>query len=72
MKLPPAPKKADPLDKITPVTDAAMLQNPPPGEWLTWRRGFRRSGVQPAEANHEIEREQSACRMDLDAFPGRE
>src|SRR5580692_11501008 len=28
VKLPPAPKKADPLDKITPVTDA-LLQNPP-------------------------------------------
>ena len=30
VKLPPAPKKANPLDKITPVTDA-LLQNPPAG-----------------------------------------
>ena len=46
VKLPPAPKKANPLDKITPVTDA-MLQNPPAGEWLTWRRGFDDQGFSP-------------------------
>ncbi len=46
VKLPPAPKKANPLDKVTPVTDA-MLQNPPPGEWLTWRRGFDDQGSSP-------------------------
>ncbi len=44
--LPPAPKKANPLDKITPVTDA-LLQNPPAGEWLTWRRGFDYQGFSP-------------------------
>ena len=44
--LPPAPKKANPLDKITPVTDA-LLQNPPAGEWLTWRRGFDDQGFSP-------------------------
>jgi len=46
VKLPPAPKKANPLDKITPVTDA-MLQNPPAGEWLTWRRSFDYQGFSP-------------------------
>jgi alcohol dehydrogenase (cytochrome c) len=46
VKLPPAPKKANPLDKITPVTDA-LLQNPPAGEWLTWRRGFDYQGFSP-------------------------
>ena len=46
VKLPPAPKKANPLDRITPVTDA-MLQNPPAGEWLTWRRGFDYQGFSP-------------------------
>ena len=45
-KLPPAPKKANPLDKISPVTDA-LLQNPPAGEWLTWRRGFDYQGFSP-------------------------
>ncbi|MBV9503863.1 MAG: cytochrome c, partial [Acidobacteriia bacterium] len=43
VKLPPAPAKANPLDKITPVSDA-LLQNPPTGEWLTWRRGFDYQG----------------------------
>src|SRR5580658_3817044 len=46
VKLPPPPKKANPLDKITPVTDA-LLQNPPTGEWLTWRRGFDDHGFSP-------------------------
>jgi alcohol dehydrogenase (cytochrome c) len=46
VKLPPAPKKANPLDKITPVTDA-MLQSPPAGEWLTWRRSFDYQGFSP-------------------------
>jgi alcohol dehydrogenase (cytochrome c) len=48
VKLPPAPKKANPLDRITPVTDA-LLQNPPTGEWLTWRRGFDYQGFSPAK-----------------------
>ncbi|HWC95716.1 MAG TPA: PQQ-binding-like beta-propeller repeat protein [Candidatus Sulfopaludibacter sp.] len=46
VKLPPPPKKANPLDKITPVTDA-LLQNPPAGDWLTWRRGFDYQGFSP-------------------------
>ncbi|MBZ5579306.1 MAG: PQQ-binding-like beta-propeller repeat protein [Acidobacteriia bacterium] len=46
LKLPPAPKKANPLDTLTPVTDS-LLQNPPPGEWLTWRRGFDYQGFSP-------------------------
>ncbi len=44
--LPPAPKKTNPLDKITPVTDT-LVQNPPAGEWLTWRRGFDYQGFSP-------------------------
>lgn len=46
VKLPPAPKKANPLDKITPVTDA-MLESPAAGEWLTWRRSLDDSGFSP-------------------------
>jgi alcohol dehydrogenase (cytochrome c) len=46
VKLPPPPEKVNPLDKITPVTDA-LLQNPPTGEWLTWRRGFDYQGFSP-------------------------
>lgn len=44
--VPPAPPKANPLDRITPVTDA-MLANPAPGEWLTWRRGYDGTGFSP-------------------------
>ena len=46
VKLPPPPAKANPLDKFTPVSDA-MLQNPPAGDWLTWRRGFDYQGFSP-------------------------
>jgi hypothetical protein len=31
------PAMRAPLDKLTPVTDE-MLRNPPPGDWLHWRR----------------------------------
>jgi alcohol dehydrogenase (cytochrome c) len=44
--LPPFPSKANPLDKITPVTDAKLI-NPPPGEWLTWRRTYDDLGFSP-------------------------
>jgi hypothetical protein len=44
--LPPAPAKPNPLDKLTPVTDA-QLQNPPAGEWLTWRRTYDDLGFSP-------------------------
>ena len=42
----PAPPKPDPLHKLTPVTDA-LLQNPPAGEWLTWRRTYDDLGFSP-------------------------
>jgi alcohol dehydrogenase (cytochrome c) len=29
----------EPLDRLTPVTDE-MLRNPPPGDWLHWRRTY--------------------------------
>ncbi|MGE3404850.1 MAG: PQQ-binding-like beta-propeller repeat protein [Vicinamibacterales bacterium] len=47
--IPPPPASAirpNPLDRYTPVTDA-MLQNPAPGEWLTWRRGYDSTGFSP-------------------------
>ena len=34
-----------PLDRLTPVTDA-MLRNPPPGDWLHWRRTYMVDGKQ--------------------------
>jgi alcohol dehydrogenase (cytochrome c) len=44
--LPPAPAKSNPLDRITPVTDA-MLQNPAASDWLTWRRAWDAQGFSP-------------------------
>ena len=45
--MPPAPDKADnPLDRITPVTDA-MLNGPADGDWLTWRRSSAALGYSP-------------------------
>jgi len=46
VSLPPAPKKASPLDKITPVTDS-MLAAPSASDWLTWRRTFDYHGFSP-------------------------
>ena len=43
---PPSVERRNPLDKITPVTDA-MLENPPEGEWLTWRRTWDDQGFSP-------------------------
>lgn len=44
--LPTPPPRANPLDRITPVTDA-MLANPPEGDWLTWRRTLDAQGFSP-------------------------
>jgi alcohol dehydrogenase (cytochrome c) len=46
VKLPPAPKKISPLEKLTPVTDAALIK-PYPGDWLTWRRTYDDLGFSP-------------------------
>src|SRR5262249_17296860 len=39
----PPPAQSNPLDKITPVTDA-LLVHVPEGDWLTWRRGYDATG----------------------------
>ena len=44
--LPPWPVARNPLDTISPVTDA-MLARPAPGEWLTWRRTYDDLGFSP-------------------------
>jgi len=44
--LPPALRLTNPLAMYSPVTDA-LLQNPPPGEWPTWRRGYDGQGFSP-------------------------
>ena len=47
--LPAAPARSNPLDKITPVTDA-LLAHVPDGEWLTWRRTYDAAGFSPLKA----------------------
>ncbi len=37
-----------PLERLTPVTDA-MLRNPPPGDWLMWRRTYDGWGYSPLD-----------------------
>jgi alcohol dehydrogenase (cytochrome c) len=44
--LPPPPNVRNPLQTLTPVTDA-MLGSPADGEWLTWRRGVDSTGFSP-------------------------
>lgn len=44
--LPAWPKRPNPLERLTPVT-GAMLSNPAPGEWLSWRRGHQGHGFSP-------------------------
>ena len=46
VSLPPPPPRPNPLDKITPVTDA-MLTRPPEGDWLSWRRTYDAYGFSP-------------------------
>jgi alcohol dehydrogenase (cytochrome c) len=45
---PPVPKVfvPNPLDQITPVTEA-MLRNPAAGDWLLWRRTYSDQGFSP-------------------------
>jgi alcohol dehydrogenase (cytochrome c) len=46
VQLPPSPKKLSPLEKLTPVTDAALIK-PSAGDWLTWRRTYDDQGFSP-------------------------
>ncbi len=39
---------ANPANALTPVTDA-MLLNPPPGDWLMWRRTYNGWGYSPLD-----------------------
>ncbi|HEX6999534.1 MAG TPA: PQQ-binding-like beta-propeller repeat protein [Gammaproteobacteria bacterium] len=47
------PDRPSPLDRFTPVTDETLAE-PPPGDWLTWRRGYLAHGFSPLA---EIDRE---------------
>ncbi|MGE4338244.1 MAG: PQQ-binding-like beta-propeller repeat protein [Pigmentiphaga sp.] len=45
-KLPPWPALPDPAASMTSVSDA-MLENPPAGDWLSWRRTLDGQGFSP-------------------------
>jgi alcohol dehydrogenase (cytochrome c) len=45
----PPVDRASPLDRYAPVTDA-LLENPPPEEWLAWRRTYDAHGFSPLRA----------------------
>lgn len=47
-KLPPWPASPNPAAQLSPVTDA-MLQSPPPGDWLSWRRTLDGQGFSPLD-----------------------
>ena len=45
-RIPEWPAPADPLADFQPVTEE-MLANPPPADWLSWRRSHRGQGFSP-------------------------
>ena len=65
----PAPPKSNPLDKIAPVTDA-LLQNPPAGEWLTWRRTYDDQGFSPLKQINKSNVAQLRSAWSWSLFPG--
>ena len=67
----PAPPKSNPLDKLTPVTDA-LLQNPPAGDWLTWRRTYDDQGFSPLKQINRSNVGAVALGLELVAIPGRQ
>ncbi len=46
VKIPPAPQRNNPLDRIRPVTEA-MLYKVPDDDWLMWRRTYDAAGFSP-------------------------
>jgi alcohol dehydrogenase (cytochrome c) len=44
----PDVERPSPLDDFTPVGDAAIA-NPPPGDWLTWRRSYDAQAFSPLD-----------------------
>ncbi len=65
----PAAPQANPLDKLTPVTDA-LLQNPPAGEWLTWRRTYDDQGFSPLKQINKSNVGQLRSTWSWSLFPG--
>ena len=70
VKLPEWPKRANPLERLSPVTEA-MLSNPAPGEWLSWRRGHQGRGFSPLKeiSKENVSRLQMAWSLTLPPGP---
>ena len=69
--MPPAPTRANPLQKITPVTEA-MLDAPREGEWLTWRRTYDAYGFSPLKKINKTQRRRPPPGVELVAARGTE
>jgi len=65
----PAPSKPNPIDKLTPVTDAD-LQNPPAGDWLAWRRTYDDQGFSPLKQIDKSNVGQLRSTWSWSLFPG--
>ena len=65
----PAQPKPNPLDKITPVTEA-LLQNPPASDWLTWRRTYDDQGFSPLKQINKSNVGQLRSAWSWSLFPG--
>jgi alcohol dehydrogenase (cytochrome c) len=70
VRVPPWPQRTNPLALITPVTEA-MLSDPAPGEWLSWRRGHQGRGFSPLKeiTKDNVDRLQMAWSLTLPAGP---
>jgi len=68
--LPDWPTLPNPLEKITPVT-AAMIADPPPGDWLIWRRTYNDQGFSPLQQinRKNVRQLQLAWSLSLPAGP---
>ena len=64
----PPPLRANPLDRITPVTDA-LLVHVPDGDWLTWRRGYDATGYSQAINRDNVRHLRSAWAWSLPNAP---
>jgi alcohol dehydrogenase (cytochrome c) len=60
----------NPLTGLTPVSEA-MLQNPAPQDWLTWRRDYSSSGYSPLKqvSKYNVKNLRSAWSLALPAGP---
>jgi len=70
INLPPWQGPPSPLDSYTPVTQS-MLKDPPPGDWLAWRRTYDDLGFSPLKeiTRNNVKDLQLAWSLSLPAGP---